>query len=130
MSYTGKVKNGVVVLPSGVHLVEGQEVEVSAAPTTTQPDSLHDAAVAPARATAGGLPDDLAANHDYYLHGGRKRQPRLGRWMPSDRPAQEMTEAEAAAYTEELIRFAAETRNLPPDLASNHNHYLHGLAKP
>jgi hypothetical protein len=130
MSYAGKVKNGVVVLPPGVRLVEGQQVEVVATPTATLLDSLHDAATATARVAASGLPDDLAANHDYYLHGGRKREPRRGRWIPNDRPTREMTEAEVAAYTEQLLRFAAETRNLPSDLAANHNHYLHGLAKP
>jgi hypothetical protein len=130
MSYAGKVKNGVVVLPPEVRLAEGQQVEVVAAATATQTDSLRDATTAPARATAGGLPDDLAANHDYYLHGGRKRDPRHGRWIPNDRATREMTDAEAADYTEQLLRFAAETRNLPADLAANHNHYLHGLAKP
>jgi hypothetical protein len=129
VSFTGKVKNGVVLLAHGVHLAEGQQVEVVAAPTAPQSDCLHDAAVATVPWTATDLPDDLAANHDYYLHGGKKREPRRGRWIPDDHPIREMTEAEAAAYTEQLIRFAAETRNLPPDLATNHNHYLHGLPK-
>jgi hypothetical protein len=129
VSYTGKVKNGVVVLPPGVQLVEGQQVEVVAAPTVAQPDCLHDAAVATVCEAAIDLPDDLAANHDYYLHGGKKREPRRGCWIPDDRPTREMTEAEAGAYTEQLLRFAAETRNLPPDLAANHNYYLHGLPK-
>lgn len=108
MNFKGKVKNGVVVLPPGVQLVEGQLVEVVEAPTVAQPDCLHDAAIATVHGTAIDLPDDLAANHDYYLHGAKKREPRRGRWIPDDRSTREMTEAEAAAYTEQLLCFAAD----------------------
>jgi hypothetical protein len=71
MSYTGKVKDGVVMLPPGVQLPDGSEVEVT---------------------------------------------PLL--------PAQE-----AGKFTDELLRIARHTKNLPPDLAKNHDHYLHGLPK-
>ena len=36
---------------------------------------------------------------------------------------------EAEAFTDELLRIARQTKNLPPDLAKNHDHYLHGLPK-
>jgi hypothetical protein len=75
------------------------------------------------------LPDDLAINHDYYLHGGNKQQPRLGRWISSSKPTPELTERQAAEFTDKLLKLAAETSNLPPDLSANHDHYLHVLPK-
>ena len=71
MSYTGAIKNGVVVLPPGVQLRDGTEVE---------------------------LPPLVSAKN-------------------------------AETFTDELLRIASHTRNLPPDLAKNHDHYLHGLPK-
>ena len=71
MSMTGKVKNGVVVLPGKLKLPEGTEVEVT---------------------------------------------PLLSAKAAED-------------FTEELLRIAQMTKSLPPDLAENHDHYLHGLPK-
>lgn len=68
MSFTGKVQNGVVVLPPGAHLADGTEVEVTPV----------------------------------------------------------VSEAEAAEFTEQVLRIAQKVQNLSPDLASNHDHYLHG----
>ena len=61
MSYVGTIKNGVVVLPPGLELKEGTEVE-----------EFTDALLRIARGTKN-LPADLAKNHDYYLHGLPKR---------------------------------------------------------
>ena len=36
---------------------------------------------------------------------------------------------EAEQFTDELVRIASQTKNLPADLARNHDHYLHGLPK-
>jgi len=36
---------------------------------------------------------------------------------------------DAEEFTAELLRIASQTKNLPPDLAKNHDHYLHGLPK-
>ena len=36
---------------------------------------------------------------------------------------------EAEEFTDELLRIASQTKDLPPDLAENHDHYLHGLPK-
>jgi hypothetical protein len=71
MSVTGRVTNGVVVLPPGTVLPEGTEVQVT---------SL-------------------------------------------------ISPEEAAEFTDELLKLANQITNLPPDLAENHDHYLHGLPK-
>ena len=127
MSVTGKVKDGVVVLPPGVKLPEGSEVQL------TVPESVLPEATLTLRETAAplptvdGLPDDLAINLDYYLHGHRKQHPRRGRWIRQ--PTPELTDKEAAELTAQLLRFAADIEGLPPDLAAQHNHYLHGLPR-
>ncbi len=69
MTYSGRVKNGVVVLDNGASLSEGTPVRVEpiAEPTDVRPaiyDELLDLA-----GTAKALPPDLARNHDHYLHG-------------------------------------------------------------
>lgn len=131
MSFTGTVKDGVVVLPPGVKLPEGAEVELivpDASASAEESFVLHETA-APFR-TVTGLPDDLAINHDYYLHGHQhKQQPRRGRWIAADKPMPEMSVADAASHTGQLLQFAAEIEGLPSDLAANHDHYLHGLPK-
>ena len=71
MSYTGTIKNGVVVLPPGVQLPDGTQAELT----------------------------PLNSGND------------------------------AEKFTDELLRIAGRTKNLPPDLARNHDHYLHGLPK-
>jgi hypothetical protein len=94
MRYIGIVNHGVVVLPPEAHLEEGERVQVI--PASVSPGEaflLHESA-SPCPAV-GTLPDDLAANHDYYLHGLRKQQPRCGRWMPAGEPARELTAQEA-----------------------------------
>lgn len=128
MSFAGRVQNGVVVLPPEVHLEDGEMVEVI--PVAVSPEErflLRE--TAQVRTTPGGMPDDLAANHDFYLHGSKKQQPRRGRWLPVREPARELTAQEADDFAGQLRRFAAETRGLPPDLAANHDHYLHGQPK-
>jgi len=127
MRCAGKVKNGLVILPPGIELPEGQEVEVIAPLSEGSPHLLHEPLASYGAVAA--LPDDLAANHDYYLHGSRKQQPRLGRWIPRDHSTPELTDDEVADFTERLAGLAAETRNLPSDLASGHDSYLHGLPR-
>ncbi len=128
MKYTGRVKGGVVVLPPEAHLEEGSEVEILPVPSFPEEfflirDSTKSLPV------GGRLPDDLAINHDYYLHGLRKQQPRKGRWLSEGWAAAELSAGEASDYTDKLLRLAAETRNLPVDLSTHHEHYLHGLPK-
>ena len=129
MSVTGKIVNGSVVLPPDAHFEEGQRVEVRPSPVSPE-EAFVLCETAPAFATARNLPDDLAVNLDYYIHShDHKQQPRRGRWIPATRLMPEMTAQEAADYTNRLLDFAAETEGLPPDLAANHDHYLHGLPK-
>lgn len=129
MSVTGKIRNGVVELPPDAHFEEGQRVEIRPAPIPPE-EAFILCETAPALATARNLPDDLAVNLDYYIHGhDHKQQPRRGRWIPATRPMPEMSAQEAADCTDRLLGFAAETEGLPPDLAANHDHYLHGLPK-
>jgi len=71
MSYTGKIQNGVVVLPPWAALPEGTEVEIT--PVITQ--------------------------------------------------------QQASDFTEQVVRIAEQVRDLPPDLARQHDHYVHGLTK-
>ena len=40
-----------------------------------------------------------------------------------------VTAQQAGDFTDELVRIAGQVHGLPPDLARNHDHYLHGLPK-
>jgi hypothetical protein len=67
MVYQGQIKNGVAVLDGGVTLPEGTVVRVEPVMQRSEPtlaDRLRDV-----QGAAEGLPPDLAANHDHYLHG-------------------------------------------------------------
>ena len=70
MSFTGTVKDGVVVLPPGLNLPEGAEVQL------TVPDAPASASFAERYAAyigaADDLPSDLAENLDHYVHTHRK----------------------------------------------------------
>jgi hypothetical protein len=134
MNCIGKVSKGKVKLPPGVDLPDGTAVELvlpdaaKPAPVSVEETlALHETATA--MPTVGDLPDDLAINHDYYLHGGNKQQPRIGRWIPAAKSTPELTRQQAVEFTDKLLEFAAETENLPPDLSANHDHYLHGRPK-
>lgn len=78
MCYRGVVKNGVVVLESASTFPEGMEVQVS--PLTVQSkqeqeanqQSLRDFLMSFA-GTIQDLPEDMAKNHDHYLHGRPKK---------------------------------------------------------
>ena len=67
---------------------------------------------------------------NYYLHGhDHKQQPRRGRWIPAAKATPELTVSQAEEFGSKLVALAAEISKLPPDLASQHDHYLHGLPK-
>ena len=67
MSFTGTIKDGVVVLPPGLKLPEGLEVQL------TVPDAASFAErYAAYIGAADDLPSDLAENVDHYVHGQRK----------------------------------------------------------
>jgi hypothetical protein len=67
MTYRGHIKNGVAVLEGGAILPEGTEVRIEPILPTAEP-TLADRLRA-VQGAAEGLPSDLAANHDHYLHG-------------------------------------------------------------
>ena len=83
MTYRGKVQHGVVVLDDGVTLPEGASVTVvpdrssgPADPNETR-RSIWQALAELGREAESepcDLPEDLAVNHDHYLHGLPKRK--------------------------------------------------------
>ena len=79
MTYRGRVRNGVVVLESGVQLREGMDVRVepigeveAAAESTQEARQLREGLLAFSGVIKEG-PSDLARNHDHYLHGTPKQ---------------------------------------------------------
>jgi hypothetical protein len=72
MNVLGTVMNGVVILDNGHHIPEGTRVEVTIKPSSKAASPLGEILLRHAgRAT--GLPEDLAEQHDHYLHGKPKR---------------------------------------------------------
>ena len=71
MSYRGRYLNGVVVLDEPAQLEEGAEVLVEPVASEDTP-SLADR-FRKVIGTVDDLPNDMAANHDYYLHGKHSR---------------------------------------------------------
>jgi len=71
MSYTGKVQNGVVVLPPEAKLPEGTEVEVipRTAPQGANPFLEGMLKLAKPR----DWPEDFALNHGHYVKGHPKK---------------------------------------------------------
>ncbi len=68
MTYTGKVQNGVVVLPPEAKLPEGAEVIVEPVLLTAETDSL--VALIPKIAKPRPhWPEDYVRNLDHYLYG-------------------------------------------------------------
>jgi len=70
VSFTGTVKNGVVVLPPGLKLPDGLEVQLTI-PDSVSPPSFAERYAAYIGA-ADDLPSDLAEKLDHYVHGHRK----------------------------------------------------------
>lgn len=81
MTYDGTVQNGVIVLADGNILPEGMKVQVATpsspieAASSKKPigELLYELAVW-AETQPCDLPEDLAINHDHYLHGVPKKQ--------------------------------------------------------
>jgi len=72
MSFTGTVENGVVKLPANAALPNGTKVRVEAISNPTGKNQLTRRLVSIA-SKARNLPEDLAAEHDHYIHGTPKR---------------------------------------------------------
>ena len=77
MTYRGRVQNGMIVLDPPVRLPEGSWVEVASVPD--EPGTSESPAPSIADRYAGmigivdGLPSDLSAEHDHYIHGVPRR---------------------------------------------------------
>jgi hypothetical protein len=72
MSVTGKVVNGLVVLPPGTRLPEGSAVKVETLEPVVSGDPLI-AAVEKLAKARPHLPDDYALNHGHYIRGEPKK---------------------------------------------------------
>ena len=70
MSFTGTVKDGVVILPRNAKLRNGTEVKVTPI-ASRQDDDFTDMLVSLSKKVRG-LQRDLAAQHDHYLYGCRE----------------------------------------------------------
>ena len=66
MSYTGKVQNGVIVLPADVHLPDGAAVEVTPLELTAENDPFLQAVDKVAKPRPH-WPKDYALNHGHHL---------------------------------------------------------------
>jgi len=72
MVYLGHVENGVIVLEEHAPLPEGTRVQVQPVQQGNEYDSLREGLLKFA-GRIEGLPPDMAAQHDHYIHGTRKR---------------------------------------------------------
>ncbi|MGA2173475.1 MAG: hypothetical protein ABSH38_00690 [Verrucomicrobiota bacterium] len=72
MSVTGKVKNGVVVLPPGTKFPEGAEVRIETGEPAPQDDPFLAAALKAAKPRPH-WPKDYALNHGHYISGEPKK---------------------------------------------------------
>ena len=60
----------------------------------------------------------------------KKRRTRpLSKWIPGGIRDAVVIKKLAERFTAELTAIAAQIAGLPPDYASNHDHYIHGLPK-
>jgi hypothetical protein len=73
MSCTGQVVNGVVVLDPGANLPEGAAVRVELLPQKHVGETKSIKSLLDWAGKGQDLPEDLARNHDHYLHGLPKR---------------------------------------------------------
>jgi hypothetical protein len=73
VSYKGTVKNGVVVLPAGVKLRDGTEVEVIPGTEPLSEDDPVIAAVLKLAKPRPHWPNDYALNHAHYVKGHPKK---------------------------------------------------------
>ena len=72
MTYRGKVKGGVIVLEGSSVPPEGTVVRVEEIPETADHPAWAEV-FKDLIGAAEGLSEDLAENHDHYIHGAPKR---------------------------------------------------------
>jgi len=77
MSFEGIVINGTLVLDNGEQLPDGTRVQViireQSAPSSSVEATNLGQRLLKFAGIAQGLPSDMAANHDHYLHGLPKK---------------------------------------------------------
>ena len=73
MSFTGKIRNGVVVLPPEIKLPEGTEVNVEAPDLAPENDPFIQAVLNLAKPRPH-WPKDYALNHAHYVKGHPKKK--------------------------------------------------------
>jgi hypothetical protein len=80
MTYRGKLQNGIVLLDAPIDLPNGTEVRVEpVSPPNIQPAATKVEGPSWAEVfkdvlgKTEDLPDDLAENHDHYIHGAPKK---------------------------------------------------------
>jgi hypothetical protein len=73
MSFTGKIQNGVVVLPPEIKLPEGTEVNVEALDLPAENDSFIQGVLKLAKPRPH-WPKDYALNHAHYVKGHPKKK--------------------------------------------------------
>lgn len=54
---------------------------------------------------------------------------RAAKWIPGAAGDATISKAQADRFTDGLLKIAARIKDLPADLARNHDHYLHGLPR-
>lgn len=72
MVYRGRILNGVAVLEGDAKLPEGTEVLIQPAEQSAKTRTLSER-FANVIGACPDLPQDMARNHDHYLHGTPKR---------------------------------------------------------
>ncbi len=72
MKYNGTIKGGVVVLEGNATLGEGTRVQVEPVEMSPAPPTLGQR-LKRFSGAAKRLPNDMAHNHDHYLHGRPKK---------------------------------------------------------
>jgi len=73
MTVRGQIRNGTVVLSEPVKLPDGTDVEVELRPLDADAGATLYERLKDVIGTAQGLPEDMAENHDHYIHGTPKR---------------------------------------------------------
>lgn len=79
MTFTGQIRNGVIVLDENTVLPEGARVQVEVASSSdSTPNGQEEQAglgqlLLRFAGTVRGLPSDMAEQHDHYTHGCSKK---------------------------------------------------------
>jgi uncharacterized lipoprotein YbaY len=73
MTYKGRVKNGVVVLEEHVSLPDDAEVRIELVADSKETGTPWADVLQEVIGSVDDWPEDMAANHDHYIHGAKKR---------------------------------------------------------